>query len=377
LGQNRKLTIAHFLRWSTIGGGEISTLLLTKSTRDRFRHIVFCIQEGTALRDLFQQHGIETATYVAPTPSLRHAGRYWNESRALARQLRSFETDLTHFADEHAAHSTSLGAFLAGTKRVCHIRTLSPSVSLRYWITLLPIQSYIFVSNAAKRSFAYSIPEGKARVIYNTIEIPVVSPTEYQEVRKELGIPLNATVVGMVARVTPAKDFDTFLAAATDVLQRHPDVRFLIVGDRGSIDLNRRHYEKVCRKLRELGIADKFIFTGQRNDVPRLIQTMDVTVLCSHREGFGRCVAEAMALRKPVIGTEVGGIPEIIEDCVTGFLHEHGNSRELGNKITFLIENPEAAKRLGLAGYDHVRSSLNVEKFATEISRAYDDLVLA
>jgi glycosyltransferase involved in cell wall biosynthesis len=82
-----------------------------------------------------------------------------------------------------------------------------------------------------------------------------------------------------------------------------------------------------------------------------------------------------MAMRKPVIATAVGGVPEIVRQGVTGYLHQHGNSKELAEAIIHLIENPEEAKRIGDAGYEHVRQRHSGKAYRDEMSRAYWDVM--
>ena len=138
---------------------------------------------------------------------------------------------------------------------------------------------------------------------------------------------------------------------------------------------NRRHYEEVAGALRELGIEDNFIFTGHRDDVYRLIEAMDIFVLATHREGFGLCVAEAMALQKPVVATAVGGLLEVVEHRVTGLLHQHEDSGGLAEMILSLIDNPDEAKKFGMAGYEHVRRSYSQEAFSRDLAGIYRNLV--
>jgi glycosyltransferase involved in cell wall biosynthesis len=359
-----------------MGGVEIATLRLVEATRQRFRHVAFCLHDAVALQGSFEKMGVETVTYVPPVPSLRHAGRYFAQSKILARQIRQADADIVHFADETAAHYNSLAAFLARSRTVCHVRVSYPHLGLRNRLCLLPVQSYIFVSKEAKQSFAISLAERKTRVIYDAIEVPAEDMTESRAaVRRELGIADECAVVGMVARVSRQKDYYTLADAAKEVLGRYPKTRFLVVGDNSLVDLNRSHYQEVARKLDELGIADKFIFTGHRTDVPRLISAMDICVLCTHREGFPLSILEIMAMRKPLVATAVGGIPEVIDPDVTGYLHQHGNSKELADVILSLIEDPEKAHRVGQAGCEHVTQNYSRQKFVDEIVEAYSDLM--
>ncbi|MGC9198341.1 MAG: glycosyltransferase [Acidobacteriaceae bacterium] len=373
---DKRLTVAHFMPWSGIGGVEIATLRLVEATRHHFRHVAFCLQDAVALQESFRELGIETVTYAAPVPSLRHGVRFFRESRVVALQIQRVGADIVHFSDERAAHHNSLAALLARSRMVCHLRVSYPHLALREQLSLLPIQSFIFVSKEAKQSFGMSVPAGKTRVIYDAIEAPTVDMAECNAVvRMELGVPNGCTLIGMVARVSRQKDYYTLADSAVTVLRKFPNARFLVVGDNSLVDLNRSHYEEVGRKLDELGIRDKFIFTGHRTDVPRLIAAMDICVLCTHKEGFPLSILETMAMRKPVVATAVGGIPEIIEPDVTGYLHQHGNSKELADAVISLIEDPVKAHRIGEAGYEHVRQNYSRQKFVDEIAMAYSDVM--
>jgi len=372
----RKLTIAHFMPWSGMGGVEGATLRMIDATREQYRNVVFCLHDAVTMKDLLEKSGIETITYTPPEPSLRRLGRYYKESLVVARQIRQAGVDIVHFADDKAAYHNSLATVLARSRTVCHIRSSNPKFSLRQKLCLLPVQHFIFVSKESKDVFAVSLPEHRTRVIYDAIEVPSEDINADKEmIRRELKIPSNCTVVGMVARVAPVKDYFTLAAAAAEIVSKNTDTRFLIVGDNSLVDLNRSHYEKVLQKLNELGIADKFIFTGHRDDVIRLTAAMDISVLSTTREGFPLSILEAMAMQKPVVATAVGGIPEIVEPGVTGYLHQRGNSKELAEAIMSLIENPEEASRIGRTAYEHVRQQYSRQVFSDEISKAYSDLM--
>jgi glycosyltransferase involved in cell wall biosynthesis len=372
----QRLTVAHILPFQGIGGVEIATLRLVEATRDDFHHVAFCLQEAPALERTFHQAGVETASYIAPEPSARHGLRYTGESRRLARQIRLSGADIVHFADVKAAYHTSLAALLAGVRRLCQVRSSNPVLEIRYRLCLLPVQSFIFVSREALQTFAVSVTESRARVIYDAVAIPPGNPADGNSAtRREFGIPESVAVVGVLARVTPAKDYFTLAKAAVEVLARFPETRFLIVGDNSQVDLNRAHYEEVLLRLNQFGISSSFIFTGHRDDVQRLVSAMDVVVLPTHHEGLPLSILESMALAKPVIATAVGGIPEIISPGVNGYLHRHENAQELAAAIIDLIADPEKARRMGLAAREHVREMHSRERFAASMIQAYYDLM--
>jgi glycosyltransferase involved in cell wall biosynthesis len=372
----QKLTVAHCMPWSGMGGVEIATLRMVEATRRQFRHIAFCLSDAVALRDAFERLGIKTVTYNLPEPSLRHGGRYYKESKIVARQLKQVEADIVHFEDVKAAYHNSLAAMIARTRIVCHIRSANPRLDLRQKLCLLPVHQFIFVSKESRQSFAMSLPDSKTHVIYDAVEVPTENSSDSAAaVRRELGVPHGCVLVGMVARVAPVKDYFTLADAAVQVLARHPDTRFLIVGDNSLEELNRNHYDEVLNKLNKLGIADSFIFTGHRDDVPRLIAAMDQFVLSTHREGFPLSILEAMAMGKPVVATAVGGIPEIVTQGVTGYLHQHGNSQELADALLRLMDNPEEARRMGASAREHVLQNYSRQKFTDEIAKTYLDVM--
>jgi len=366
------LTVAHFMPWSGMGGVEIATLRMVEATRRQFRHIAFCLPDADALRDAFKKMDIETVTYNLPEPSLRHADRYYKESKIVAAQLKQVGADVAHFQDVKAAYHNSLAAIIAHSRIVCHIRSANPHLDLRQRLCLWPVHQFIFVSKEARQSFAMLLPDSKTRVIYDAVEVPNTdAETHNNAVRHDLGVPDECVLVGMIARVAPVKDYFTLADAAAQVLALHPETRFLIVGDNSLEELNRNHYAEVVNRLNELGIVDRFIFTGHRTDVTRLIVAIDVCVLCTHREGFPLSILEAMAMGKPVVATAVGGIPEIITPGVTGYLHQHGNSQELADGLLRLIDNPKDARRMGTSARENVLKNFSRQRFADEIAETY------
>jgi glycosyltransferase involved in cell wall biosynthesis len=373
---NRNLTIAHFMPWSGVGGVEIATLRLTEATRDQFRHVAFCLPDAVALKDSFEKLGFETVTYTPPEFSLRHFGKYYKDSRRVARQIQDIDADIVHFSDEKAAYHNSFAAKLAGKRTVCHLRVSYPTLSWRQRLCLMPVQSFVFVSKEAMNTFCVPLPDSKKRVVYDAIEIPADDRSSNNEaVRREFKIPPGSPVVGMVARVSAQKDYFTLAAAASEILSKHPNTVFFIVGDNALVELNRQHFQKVLAELKQRHIVDNFIFTGHRSDVTRLMAPMDIAILCTHREGFPLCILEYMAMQKPVVATAVGGIPEIVIPDVTGLLHQHENSKELAAAILRLIDDPNLARRLAEAGYQQVKQEYSRKKYICDISKTYEDVM--
>ena len=189
--------------------------------------------------------------------------------------------------------------------------------------------------------------------------------------RTELGLPLSSHVVGMLARVAPQKDYDTLVLAAAQVVQKHPDVRFVVLGDRSGNEVTRKHDAYVQGLIQKSGLSEHFLFTGYRADALRSLAAFDISVLSTHFEGLPLALLESMAHAKPVVATAVDGIPEVIDQGVNGFLTAHGDANELASRLIELIQSPSLGQRLGQAGRQTVLSGFTAEKFARSVADLY------
>jgi protein-tyrosine-phosphatase len=153
-------------------------------------------------------------------------------------------------------------------------------------------------------------------------------------VRRELGIDPKAIVIGTAGRLSPVKGHSSLLRAACLILQRRPDARFLIVGS-GPL------HDALVEQASRLGIAGACVFTGPQHDAHELIAAMDVFVLPSLAEGIPMALLEAMALGTPVVATAVGGVPEVIEDRVSGMLVAPGDEQGLADACLHAMTDRE------------------------------------
>jgi glycosyltransferase involved in cell wall biosynthesis len=153
----------------------------------------------------------------------------------------------------------------------------------------------------------------------------------------------DGRVIGCVGRLVPIKGHCHLLDAAPGILAGCPEARFLLVGD-GEL---RPTLEAQARML---GVADRVVFTGFREDVPALLAGMDIVVLPSLNEGMGRVLVMAMALGKPVVASRVGGVPELLQEGAAGCLVPPGDSSALAETLRGLLLNPARAKAMGETG---------------------------
>ena len=191
--------------------------------------------------------------------------------------------------------------------------------------------------------------------------------------RQEIGVPPGTRIVAVVSRLHEMKGLDQFLEAAATLAARHPDVRFLIVGDRlavkdGAVVKEHAYRTGLEELARRLGIQDRVVFTGFRLDVPELLQEVAVSVLPSLSEGLSNFLLESMAAGVPVVTTRVGGSAEAVEDGETGILVPARDATALARAIDVLLSGPDLARRMGQAGKRRMaeRFSLDVMTRATE-----------
>ena len=204
-------------------------------------------------------------------------------------------------------------------------------------------------------------------LIYNGVDL---ERYDHQEpcctLPEEYGMEPGSQIVGVVARLEPEKGHPTLLEAWPAVLRSCPDTYLLIVGEGSRRDA-------LEAQARELRIAHRVVFTGRRDDVPAVTAALDVAVLPSYREAQGLTILEAMALSRPVVASNVGGIPEMIEDGVTGLLVPPHDAEALAAAIVRLLRDHPYADMLARAGHDLVHERFCVERMVSAIESIYDD----
>jgi glycosyltransferase involved in cell wall biosynthesis len=204
------------------------------------------------------------------------------------------------------------------------------------------------------------------RLIYNGVDLDRFDHVEpCCTLRDEYGMEPGSQIVGVVARLEPEKGHQTLIEAWPHVLRSVPDAYLLIVGE-GS----RRDFLESWAAAHK--VAHRVIFTGRRDDVPAVTAALDVAVLPSWREAQGLSVLEAMALSRPVVASDVGGIPEMIENGVTGLLVERDNPVALADAIVRLLTDHVFADTMAHAAHDLVHERFCVELMVKAIEEIYD-----
>jgi glycosyltransferase involved in cell wall biosynthesis len=369
--------IAHILPFPSVGGVEIAALRLMEGLEgEELHNTAFRLQTADSVGRMFTGAGFDAVSYEAVEPSYRHPGAYLRNCFRLAREFRQRGVSLVHCQDVLAAHYTAVAGRLAGLPVICHVRSQRPDISRRDAGFLLAVNRFVFVSRDAQECFGMKAGPARRNVVYDGFDFVAVDrEAARRDVRREFGFPAEARIIGMVARIARQKDYETLVRAAVRVVAAEPMARFLIVGDYEGQPDYRAYYREVLATVAEAGLTEHFVFAGLRQDVMRLMAAMDVSVLCTHTEGFALSVLEAMAQGVPIVATEVGGLPEFVIERETGLLHRHRDDAELAEKILMLLRDRRLADRLIAAGQHLTATTFNRQRTVTEITALYREMI--
>ena len=189
-------------------------------------------------------------------------------------------------------------------------------------------------------------------------------------VRKEWKLDADQTAIGLIARLEFPKGHETLFQAIPIVLKRFSRAKFFIIGGdhlSGQPTFNRYH-----KMIQDLGISESCFLLGFKNDIPKLIQGLDIVALPSWWEGHPLAILEAMAAEKPVIASNVGGTPEIIDHGKNGLLVPPRDPEALAEAICRLIENPEWSKELTSQAYEKVCGKFDQKNMIDQILSIYN-----
>jgi glycosyltransferase involved in cell wall biosynthesis len=254
------------------------------------------------------------------------------------------------------------------TKIVCNIHHSIKNLNfIKILFAALLIDQFITVSKKEEKKIQKI---GKTRTIYNGIDITSFD-IKNNNFRKEFGI--KKELITSIASLIPIKGIYYLIKACDQIIKNNKHIRCAIVGSGSTLEkYSGEEYKKLVKKL---GLEENIIFTGVRNDIPSILANSDVFVLASLEETFGFVLTEAMAASKPVVATNVGGIPEVVEDGKTGILVPPKNPAALANAIIKLLKNPGLRKQMGEAGRKRAEEYFTMEKMVKEYEDVYDEII--
>ena len=167
--------------------------------------------------------------------------------------------------------------------------------------------------------------------------------TELTRIRRRWGFGPGDLVVGAVANLRPVKNLSLLVEAATRVVDKYPQAKFVILGEGDQ-------RESLTLQIAAAGLSDRFALPGRSDSTERDLYALDIAVLCSHKESLSNSLIEYLAAERAVVASDVGGNAEIITDPALGLLFPAGDASALTDRISSLIDNPDGRRSLGAAG---------------------------
>ena len=352
-----------------IGGSEEDLLTILKGlNRERFNPLVICLAMGGPLVEEIKELGVEVKIIGLKRKF---------DLNTLWKLVRLMKERKIHILHTHLFVSDAYGrvaARIAGVPviLICMQNTYFWKRKRHIWLdrTLSRFTDRIICCSEVVREFTIEqerIRADKFVTVHNMIDLAKFARVvDVVKVKRDLGLNPETPIVGCVAILGPQKGHCYLLEAAAILLRRIPQTKFLIVGD-GPL---RRRLEGMAG---DLGIGENILFLGNRRDTPQLFAAFDLSVLASLWEGLAIVLLEAMAMRKPIVATAVGGVPEVVVNQQTGILVPSKDPTSLAQAMLSLLKDRNKAREMGEAGRKRVE-----EKFSSKIMiKRLEDLYLS
>lgn len=384
----------------TVGGSYYSLLYLVSNlSRSRFCPTVVFYRDNRLI-PAFKAAGVETLIWPQSTPftfgsrfrgswlgapvvalqkALNVGWRFVTPAITKAWFLWRNDFQIVHLNNSVLFdHDWMLAAKLTGRRCVTHERGIfdSYTASAKYFAKRL--DAVICISDAVRKQLqACGADFGNLVTIHNGLD-PAALKTETSPavLRRQYGVPEDAVVIGMLGNILSWKGQETLIRAIAELRRRQPNVWCFFVGD---VPPSGRTYESSLRDLIDrLDLEDRIVFTGFQRNVADFLMMFDIAVHASiSPEPFGRVVLEAMACRKPFIGSRAGAIPELVEEGRTGLTFPPGDANALASAIEQLIADPAEARRMGERGYERLVSQLHVTRNTAATETLYEQILRA
>ncbi len=272
---------------------------------------------------------------------------------------------------KHIAHERSLSQYLFN-KKIYKIKFIKAKLIFKI-LQFISKPYFIAISSGVKESLANynKIKSKNICVIPNAVSLKHSKRSEIKHLENIYNLTTNKLVVGMIAHFGPNKDHKTLIDAAEIVIEKIPNVIFLLVG--GNMVSDKLNFRKqIFSYINEKKLESNFHFTGEVIDPMPYVELFDIGCLISNWEGFGNALVEYMLKKKPVIGTAVGGIKDIIDDDINGFLIPPQRPDILADKIIYLLGNPKIARKMGEKGYKKAIENYNMDNWVKKIIKLYN-----
>jgi len=369
----KKIRILETIRQGQVGGGETHVYDLSVNLdKEKYTPVVLSFTPGPMV-DMLLQKGIDTR--VLHTEQAFNY-KLWKEVEKLIKEL---DIDIVHAHGTRAMSNVFYAARKLNIPLIYTVHGWSFHLDQKPMVRKIRELSEKFLTGKATKTICVSKSnqnDGITRfnmkrsvVIYNAVNLEKFNPDKpFKNIREELNIAPEKTLIGYIVRITVQKDPVTMLKAMKIAVEKDKNIMLLMVGEG---DLK----EESKQIVKEMNLEENVIFQPFRSDIPDILNAIDIYCLPSLWEGFPIGIIEAMAMRKAIIATPVDGNTELVEDKKTGLLVPIQSPEKLAESILTLHNNREFAANMAKTGYEFVIQQFNINRMVREVESLYDSFV--
>jgi glycosyltransferase involved in cell wall biosynthesis len=388
---NKPINILYFENVFVLGGAAIVLRNLIKEIKreDEINLIVSC-PEGE-LAKAFREDGVRVEVVnskrivrtLNPLKLILYILNFFQANLKLLRLIRRYNINILH-ANSLGAHIYSF--FAVKTSGILNIWHLHDILKERKSNRLLCIflskmtNQIVVVSHAVKKSLVdFGVNSNKIKIIYNGLDLKFWKPHVYTQnyLLREFNVDKSDFIkIGIIGQLAKWKGQDVFLDSVTNLIRvGNANLKFFIIGDELFKEEN-DYKNNLYKQVQVNHIGDYVIFTGRRNDIPNIIAFLDIVIVCSrYPDSLPTVVLEAMAMGKVVIGSNIGGIPEMIVNDKTGILVPPNDPEALTKAILGLINQPDKIKEMGIKARERIKLKFSIEKNVEMVRNLYQEIL--
>lgn len=359
------MNILHLTNHLNIGG--ISQYVLTLAAGLKKRgHKIFLASSGGVLLSNFEEEGIIYLHLNLKTKS-ELSYKLWLSYFKLKKYIRENHIEIIH---AHSRTTQVLAHFLSRATEATYISTCHGFFKKRFSRRLFPCwgQKVIAISRAVKEHLLsdFKVGEEKIKIIHSGV---LISEEKSGFAKEAFGL-TDGPIIGIIARLSPEKGHVYLIKAMSEVIRHIPSAQLLIVGDG-------RLKKELVRLTEDLGLKKNVFFLAAEENLTGLFSVMDIFVLPSLKEGLGLSLMQAMRYGLPVVGSDIGGIRDLVRHQETGLLVKTKDAADLAQAILELLHNPQQAKILGENARSFIKENFSVERMVSETEEVYRECLKA
>lgn len=388
----KKINVLYISAFSQWGGSTISLLRrIERLDRNSFRVTVAVPEEGPMVKK-YKNAGAKVRIipfcvllrFTGIGDFIKYICRFLPSVLRLYRFMKSNGVDIVHSNDSIVLVGGIAGK-LAKLRTVTHIRddikTPVWVVRLRNLIINMFSDRVLSVSKAVLDNFGmYGGDLSKSQVFYNGVDLDLFVPSEKSNgsgalaLKRTLCIPVEARIITHIGRIDPNKGQEDMVRAAELILKVEPSVYFLLVGDNNTIRFQ-WYKDRVMKIIEEKNLKNQVVLMGRMDSIQDIINISDVIVLNSIYDAHPGVVCEASACGKPVVASDVGGIPELVDEGVTGYLIPPRDVKSLTDSLLHLLSDAALCKEMGLMGRKHMEKNFEINCLTRKLETVYGKLL--